>query len=239
MLLFGLFGGKHLLLFLFGQVLVLHDIKLSLRALLITRCVGALFSFTRFLASLLLNVFQEAVVSVSDQVQTAWFAVLLKFSTHELQSLVLIHSLFRVIKSHAVFLANKFAKEVVNVAFRFKILVKLTVDTETACQIGFSLVCTISGLVWKILHLLFQEFVVGFKNDGILGKNLVTDGEAWECISISLLWVTFHLFSTLFRSLIALDRVKEDSFCVVDVTRISIKYETLVHASWSSNMSLD
>ena len=92
--------------------------------------------------------------------------------------------------------------------------------------------------MWKILHLLFQEFVVGFKNDGILRKNLVTDSEAWECVSISLLRVTFDFFSTLFRSLIALNWIKEDSFCVVDVTRISIKDETLVHASWSSNMSL-
>ena len=129
LVLLGLFGGKHLLLFLFGQVLVIHDVKLSLRALLISRCVGTLFSFTLFLASLLLNIFQEAVVSVGDQVQAAWLAVLLELGAHELQSLILIHSLFRVIKSHAVFLADKLAKEVVNVAFRLKILIKLTVNT--------------------------------------------------------------------------------------------------------------
>ena len=96
---------KHLLLLLFSEISVLHDFGLNFATAdfcaalsVVHRRIGLL----SFLLSLPLDVLQEAVVGLSDQVQTAWFAVLLKLGSHQLQSLLIVEGLFRVVEQHAV-----------------------------------------------------------------------------------------------------------------------------------------
>ena len=62
----GLLGSKQILLLLLSQVLVLHDVNLGLGTILFTRC-SSLF-LTLLLTTLLFNVIQELVISVSDQI---------------------------------------------------------------------------------------------------------------------------------------------------------------------------
>ena len=62
----GLLGSKQILLLLLSQVLVLHDVNLGLGTILFTRCSNLFLTF--LLTTLLFNVIQELVISVSDQI---------------------------------------------------------------------------------------------------------------------------------------------------------------------------
>ena len=142
-LLLGSRSFKHFLLLLFGEIWVLHDFSLSFATTEL--CVALIFAHLRIvrlslLPPLPLNVFQEAVVSVSDQVQTARLAVLLKLCSHQLQGLFVVEGLFWVVKQHAVLRANKLGKEVVDVGFGFKTRVGLTINSKTTLQISLGLV---------------------------------------------------------------------------------------------------
>ena len=195
-----------------------------------------------FLLSLPLNVLQEAVVGVGDQVQTARFAVLLKLCTHQLQGLLIVEGLFRVVKQHAVLWTNKLGKEVVDVGFLIEVCVCLTIGCKTTLQVSLGLVGALCQLSRQIFHFLLKNIVFSLKDHGILGKNLLRDCEAGEGISrvrYFSLDLLFLLFFTARSWLITRNRVKEDGLCIINVSRVTIQNETLVHAGRATDVGLD
>ena len=101
----GFLSGEHFLLLFLGQVIVLNDIELSFRAIDLA-ILGRNLSFTGLPLRLPVDGLQELVVRVSNQVQTAWLAILLQKLVHTLQSLLNVLALVGIVKKHAVFGAD-------------------------------------------------------------------------------------------------------------------------------------
>ena len=98
------------MLLLFGEVLVLHDFELSL-GLSNLATIGSLilgqFSFFGFTTGLSFNVLEESVIVLSDQVQAAWLAILLKLGAHEIRGLLLVGGDLWVVEEHAILLSDE------------------------------------------------------------------------------------------------------------------------------------
>ena len=101
----GFLSGEHFLLLFLGQVIVLNDIELSFRAIDLA-ILGRNLSFTGLPLRLPVDGLQELVVRISNQVQTAWLAILLQKLVHTLQSLLNVLALVGIVKKHAVFGAD-------------------------------------------------------------------------------------------------------------------------------------
>ena len=123
------------MLLLFGEVLVLHDLELGL-GLPGLPTIGSLalgqFSLSGLTSGHLFDVLEEAVIVLSDQVQAARFAVLLKFGAHELRSLLLVGGDLGVVEEHAVLVSDELREEVVDVGIGVHARVHLTIDTKSA-----------------------------------------------------------------------------------------------------------
>ena len=67
------------------------------------------------MARLSLDLLQEAIVSLSDQVEAAWLAILLELLAHALENFLLVLSLLWVVEKHAVLLADELLEEIEDV----------------------------------------------------------------------------------------------------------------------------
>ena len=185
-LLLGSRSLKHFLLLLFGEFRVIHDFLLSLATA--NFCGTLVFAHLRIaccslLLSLSLDVLQEAVVGVGDQVQTAGLAILLKLGSHQLQGLLVVKGLFWVVKKHAVLWANELGEEVMDMGFSLKTGICLTIESKTTLQVSLGLVGALDLLRRQITHLLLKLIVFSLKDHGVLGEDLLRDGETREGIS--------------------------------------------------------
>ena len=177
---------KHFLLLLFSKIRVFHDLGLSFATT--DFCIALIFAHLgivscSLLLSLPFDVLQEAVVGVGDQVQTARFAVLLKLGSHQLQGLLIVEGLFGVVKQHAVLRANKLGEEVMDVGFSLEAGVSLTIKSKTTLKVSLGLVGAFDLLRRQITHLLLKKIIISLKDHGVLGEDLLRDGEAGEGIS--------------------------------------------------------
>ena len=125
--------------------------------------------------------------------------------------------------------------------FSLQVGVSLAVGGKTTIEISCGLVSALDLLRRQVLHLLLQELVVGLEDNGVLRQDLVTSIEAresgtslFDLLSSS----SLRLFLALLGCLVSWDGVEEDCLRVVDVARVAIQDETLVHAAWATNVSL-
>jgi len=130
----------------------------------------------------------------------------------------------------------------VDVGFSLQVGVSLAVGGKTTIEISCGLVRALDLIRRQVLHLLLQELVVGLEDNGVLRQDLVASLEARESgrTIFDLISSSLGLFlAGIFRHFVSWNGIKEHSLGVIDVARISIQDETLVHASWTSDASLD
>ena len=115
-----------------------------------------------------LNILQETIVLLCDQVETAWFAVLLKFGAHELHGLFLVGGDFGVVEQHAIFLPDELREKLMDVSVGIDACVHLAIGTKSSIHVSSRLVSVLSHFRRQIFHLLLEEVIVCFKDNRVL-----------------------------------------------------------------------
>ena len=98
---------------------------------------------------------------------------MLKLLLHCFESFFLVLRLSGFVEEHAVLLANQHAEKVVDVVYRVDVDVHFSVNAKSSIEIVDRLVCALNKLLWQILDLLLNRFVVSLEDNSILRQNFL------------------------------------------------------------------